>query len=142
MAKRRQLRLQHWVACLQAEVEPPAGANNFYNLLRVGYVYRAAEDTEFPWDIPQLDLFARFVDGVGAVDFEIEVEWADDPGRPAAVETYGPWRVTFRSGDPMRDAIFRLSHVPVGGLGWYHIRLLAVTPRRRLLATEYFVVVQ
>ena len=143
MGKRRGLRVQHWVACLQAEVEPPVGVNNFYNLLRVGYVYTASADTEFPWVIPQLDLFARFVGGTGVGEFEIEVEWVDAPSFPRPIETFGPWRVAFRPGDATRDSIFRLHHLPMDGPGRYHIRLLAVKPRRRrLLATEYLLVVQ
>jgi hypothetical protein len=43
------LRVQHWIACLESHVEPPAGPRNFYNLFRVGYTHTALTDTEFPW---------------------------------------------------------------------------------------------
>ena len=72
----RRLRVQHWVACLEADVEPPAGVNNFYNLLQAGYVLTAPADAEFPWPLPRLDMFARFVGGVGTAEFE---DLDDDP---------------------------------------------------------------
>ena len=128
---RRRLRVQHWIACLEGRVEPPVGPNNFYNLLRVGYTYTIPADTEFPATIPQLDLFARFVGGTGTGEFEMRVVWIDDPVRPRAGEYYGPWRVMFRPGEPTRDVLFRLRHIPLRGPGRYRIELRSVRPRRR-----------
>jgi hypothetical protein len=139
----RRLRVQHWVACLEAAVEPPAGVNNFYNLLRVGYVHTAPADAEFPWPLPRLDMFARFVGGTGTAEFEARVAWLDAPEGIRRVVTYGPLRVAFRPGEPVRDTTFRFLNVPIEGAGRYRIQLWAVKPRRRLpLATEHITVVQ
>jgi hypothetical protein len=138
----RQLRVQHWVACLEAEVVPPAGPNNFYNLLRAGYVHQAPADTEFPWSLPRLEMFARFIGGRGAADFEIRMLWVDAPRRARTVETFGPWRVSFRPGEPTRDVVFRLRNVPIEGPGRYGIELRSVAPgKRKRLAIEYLSVV-
>src|SRR4051794_24444049 len=117
------LRVQHWVACLRGQVIPPVGPQNFYNLLGVGYTYTAAADTEFPWVVPRLDMFARFFDGKGAADFEIRLIWADAPDGPREINTFGPWRVTFRPKEASRDHNFRLLNVPIIGVGRYQIEL-------------------
>jgi hypothetical protein len=137
----RSLRVQHWVACLEAQVVPPAAPNNFYNLLRVGYVHAAPADTEFPWSLPRLEMFARFIGGRGVGDFEIRVIWVDAPGKPRTVDTFGPWRVSFRPGEPTRDVVFRLVNVPIDGPGRYRIVLRSVAPRRSRLAIEFLSVV-
>lgn len=46
MAKRP--RVQHWIACHEVRVVPPAAVNNFYDLLWVGPVHALAADLEFP----------------------------------------------------------------------------------------------
>lgn len=139
----RRLRVQHWVACLEARVEPPVGPQNFYNLLRVGYTYTGAADTEFPWSVRRMDMFARFVRGVGVAEFEIRLVWEDAPEGPREVENFGPWRIRFRPGDPTRDNVFRLLNVPIDGPGRYQLELqLVKSGRNRLLAIEYFRVVR
>jgi hypothetical protein len=136
------LRVQHWVACLEAQVVPPAGPNNFYNLLRVGYVHTAPADTEFPWSLPRMDMFARFIHGTGFAEFEVRVDWLDAPEGQREMQTYGPFRVAFRPAEPTRDTIFRCAGVPIDGPGRYLFSLLGVKPRRgRPLATEYITVV-
>ncbi len=138
----RQLRVQHWIACLEARVDPPVGAQNFYNLLRVGHTHTAPVITEFPWAIPRLDMFARFVAGKGNVDFEIRMVWLDAPIKPRTVETFGPWRVHFRRAEPSRDVVFRLLNVPIDGPGRYRIALYSVARRKRPpIALDYLSVV-
>jgi hypothetical protein len=136
------LRVQHWVACLEAQVEPPAGRRNYYNLLRIGYSHPTPIDTEFPWPLTQLDMFARFVSGKNVAEFEAQIVWVDALGGPRTGEIYGPLRVTFRPDEPVRDVVFRLRHIPIEGRGRYRIQLKAIKPRRqRLLAIEYITVV-
>ena len=139
----RQLRIQHWVACLEAQVESPAGPKNFYNLLRAGYTHTVPTDTEFPWSLSKLDMFARFSGGRKIAEFETHVVWVDAPEGPRTVEVYGPLLVAFRSDEPVRDVVFRLRQVPIIGVGRYCILLKAIKPRRRrALASEYITVVQ
>ena len=139
----RRLRVQHWVACLEAGVVPPAGPNNFYNLLRVGYTHTVPADTEFPWAFPRLDMFARFYGGKGTCEFEIRVDWIDALEGSRLIDFFGPFRVAFRPNEPARDVTFRLLNVPTGGVGRLEIVLLAIRPRRRPpLAREYVTVVR
>ena len=69
--------VQHWIACLGSAAVPPVGVNNFYNLFGVGHVHTFAGDVEFPAVIPELNLFARFVNGTGVKRFEVELVWRD-----------------------------------------------------------------
>jgi hypothetical protein len=133
----RRFRVQHWVACLESQVVPPVAPDNFYDLLRVGYAHKVPADVEMPWTLPRLDMFTRLVGGTGVGDFEIRVFWIDAPEGHRLMDWYGPWRVSFRPGDPTRDMVFRLLNVPIDGLGRYSIRLYALTARKRRLATEY-----
>ena len=83
MRKRKLARIQHWIACLASEVEPPVGPINLYNLLRVGYVYTISAEYEFPWSLPHLHMFARFFGGSDLAEFEIRVVWIDALKYPA-----------------------------------------------------------
>ncbi len=137
------LAVQHWVASLETTIDPPVGVNNFYNLLRVGHTHVFAAETEFPATLPRMDVFARFVNGTGTGEFEIRLSWLDAPEGRRRIETYGPFRVAFRQGEPLRDWVFRLLHLQLDGSGRYRLDLRVMKSRRRkLLATEYFYVVR
>jgi len=137
------LAVQHWIACLEARVIPPVGVNNFYELLGAGHVHTFAADVEFPAIIPELNMFARFVNGRGAVQFEVEVIWLDAPGGERVVDSYPPYQVTFRPNEPLRDTVFRLANVPIDGTGRYSVRLSRLKRRsRQLLSDEFFSVVR
>src|SRR5262245_38855699 len=132
------LTVQHWIACLEVQVEPPAAVYNFYNLLRVGPLHTVSPDTEFPASFTQLDMFARFLNGVGVWEFEVDVLWVDSPKGLEEVAIYGPQTIHFRQGQPVRDYRFRLNNVPIPGIGRYRVRLWAIRRgRRRPLAVEY-----
>ena len=138
-----QLFVQHWIACLEATVEPPVAVNNFYNLLRVGHTHGIPQESAFPLALPRTDVFARFIGGTGSVEFEIRVVWLDAPTRPRRAETYGPFRIAFRPDEPLRDWVFRLQHLPLSGPGRYRLDLRELRRgRAKLLAVEYFYVVQ
>ena len=135
--------IQHWIACLDSQVVPPAAPNNFYNLLGVGHVHIFAGDVEFPAVIPELTMFARFGNGKGAVVFEVELVWFDPSGGVRSVENLGFNQVTFRAGEFRRDVAFRYWNVPIAGVGEYAVRLSRHRSRRlRVLANEYFSVEQ
>jgi hypothetical protein len=117
--------------------------SNFYELLGVGHVHTFAADVEFPAVIPELNMFARFVNGAGVKQFEVEVLWLDAPEGERLVNYYPPYQVTFRPNEPLRDYVFRLANIPVGGTGHHAIRLFWSRRRgRTVLANEYFDVVQ
>jgi hypothetical protein len=131
--------VQHWVACLGAAVVPPVGVNNFYNLFGVGHVHTYAGDVEFPAVIPELNMFVRFVNGTGVMQFEVELVWFDVSGGARVVENLGLQQVTFRSGESLRDVVFRFWNVPIAGTGSYAVQLSQHRSRRlRVFANEYF----
>jgi hypothetical protein len=140
---RRRLKVLHWVVCLESQVVPPAAPNNFYNLLRVGYWHTAPASTEFPWSVVRLDFFVRFVNGIDVGEFEVRVDWLDAPEGSREMQTYGPFRVAFRPGEPVRDTVFRCLGVPMDGPGRYCFTLIDLhSQRSRRLASEYISVVR
>jgi hypothetical protein len=137
------LRVHHWIAALEARAIPPVGASNFYELLGVGHTHTFAADVEFPAAIAELNLFARFVNGSGVGHFEVEVYWLEAPEGERLVNYYPPYQVTFRPNEPLRDYVFRLANIPIGGVGWHSVRLFRSKRRgREVLANEYFYVVK
>jgi hypothetical protein len=138
---RRHLRVLSWVACSKSEIVPPAAPDNFYNLFEVGYYRKISADTEFPWSIARLDLYARFADGTSVRDFEVRVDWLDAPEGLRQMQTYGPFRVAFRSGVLVRETVFRCLGVPIDGPGRFRIALIYLRHQRRLrLAVDYIYV--
>lgn len=69
--------------------------------------------------------------------FEVRAYWIDHPEKPERVAVYGPFNVYFASDVSTRSFVFRLQNVPLPGAGRYAIRLRAISPVRRALATEY-----
>jgi hypothetical protein len=132
------MRVHHWIASLNCEVEGPAGPHNHYRLFGVGYTYFAPPETEFPWVLEKFDLFARFYGGTGTRSFEVQLDWFDAPARLHESQTYGPFRVAYRSGEPTRDYVFRLVNVRLPGPGRYRARLFRLGQQtRKLMATEF-----
>jgi len=138
----RRLRVQHWVACLEAHFVAQEGWVHPYDLLGVSYTHTVPAALEFPRELPRLDLFARFFHGRGSREFELRVVWVDGPNGPEEVDIYGPFTVFFRPDQQVRSFVFRLLNIPLPGAGRYRVHLQAVKPRRRQpLATEFFAVV-
>ncbi len=130
--------VQHWIASLNCEVEGPAGPQNHYRLFGVGYTHVAPPETEFPWALDRLDLFARFVGGTGIGVFEVGLDWLDAWDRPRLVDTYGPFQVAFRPGEPTRDHVFRLVKVLFPAVGRSRVRLSLIRRRKlSVLRTEF-----
>lgn len=137
----RTLEVQHWVASLEARAVPPVSQFNAYDLMSVGYYYWAEEDVEFPWVLPRLDMYARFVNGVGTEVFEVRIRRLAGPRSMRRTTIYGPHSVAFRPGQAVRDTLFRLLRVPFAGEGLHRIQLVHLTDERAsLLATEYITV--
>jgi hypothetical protein len=135
----RKFRVQHWIACREAQFVAQEGWIHPYDILGVSYTHVVPADTEFPREIERLDLFARFVDGRGSREFEVEVVWVDGPAGRKDVDTYGPFTVFFRFDQHVRSYVFRLLNVPLPGAGRYRAHLWVVTARGRvMLATEFF----
>lgn len=103
------LAVRHWLACQSAQVEAPAGVSNLYNLFGVGHTHAVAGDVEFPSVLPELSVFARFVNGTGVAQFEVEVLWLDAPEGTRVVDFFGPLQITFRPNEPLRDTCFASS---------------------------------
>ena len=139
----RRLVAHHWMMTLSARVQPPAGPINPYDLFGVTYVHRVPVGTVTIDPIDRVDMFARFFNGRGTWEFEVEVVWVDGPDGRELVARYGPFSVYFRPGQTVRDFVFVLRNVPVPGEGRYRVLLRGVKPRRRRpISTEYFEVVR
>ena len=135
--------IQHWLFCDDARVLPPVQPINRYQLN--GVAYRVVSDAASPAGdgivrIRETCLFARFFGGGGPHEYEIETSWHDDPaGSESPIETYGPFSIFFREGEPTRDYVFRLRNFPVMGPGRYSIKLIPLDdPEREPIAVEYF----
>jgi hypothetical protein len=126
---------------MEARPVPPVNPFNAYDLLNVGYYYWAEADTEFPWIVPQIDLYARFVNGVGTVEVEVRIRRLAGPRAARRATTYGPHAVAFRPGQAVRDTLFRLRRVQFDGEGLHSFQLVRLAPPKAyLLATEYITI--
>jgi hypothetical protein len=139
--------VQHFLLCRAAKVRPPARPFNPYTLRGVTYQYlvpaRFGLSPADPKPAKVLRLFTRFFGGEGAHDFELEFGWADAPDGERLTETYGPYTITFRAGDGVRDFVFAVRNVPLWGVGRYEVLLRAVDDADgEPLAREYFEVMQ
>jgi hypothetical protein len=125
------------------------GSHPTSDLLGVDYWYAVPPDTEFPWTIPRLDLFVRFlVAGLGPTAISVRVfRLADDGGVLARMCEY-QFTVPFDPADRVREQSFRLPNVPLTGEGLYAVRVGRPFrhrwkgPRWRPLGTDYFYVVR
>jgi hypothetical protein len=139
--------IQHWLLCKDAVVKAPAKYGNPYDLEKVSYQFRvpvgANLSLEHPKIVEQVVMFARFFNGLGSHDFEIVVGLHTDDDEFESVETYGPYTIHFRDGEPARDFAFRLRKFPLCGLGVYSVQLVALEVGQfEPLAIEYFEVIE
>jgi hypothetical protein len=143
--------VQHWVLCRNAKVIPPVGTHNHYTLRGVGYQRRVDPTVGISVHDPRrlkiLRVFARFFGGAGAVDFEVQQWWMDHPTAGESgfqVEVFGPFTVSFRDGESVRDFVFALRGVPLVGVGRYQFRLVPLPSASddEPLAVEHLEVVQ
>ena len=138
---RPRLSVQHWVMSLAARPVPPVSPSNAYDLLSVGYYHWAEADTEFPWVVPQIDMYARLVNGIGTAEFEVRILRLAGPRSLRRTVTYGPHVVAFRPGQPVRDTLFRLRKVQFDGEGLHRLQLVWLHRQKAiLLANEYITV--
>jgi hypothetical protein len=143
------LRVQHFLATTSARYSLADDGMPQYDLQGFRFAFRLAGINESSWRLPtridSFDFMTRFFDGQGAIDFEIEWAWIDQPRDQSIplVATYGPFTVAFRSDDTIRDFLFRLVRLPIFGSGRYSATLFQITGKmqgqRTRLATEYLV---
>jgi hypothetical protein len=136
---RPKIRVQHFLVCRGVEVEGPAGPDNPYTLRNVFYRHFVRPEIEFPTELRELWLFCRLVNlnrGVGTVGFAVEVVWMDSPRGEELICVYPGLAAYFREELGMVSRAWRLSHVPLMGLGGYEFRLRSA-PNARLRAQEF-----
>ena len=91
----RRLVAHHWMMTLSARVQPPAGPINPYDLFGVTYVHRVPVGTVTIDPIDRVDMFARFFNGRGTWEFEVEVVWVDGADGASSSRAMDHSRSTF-----------------------------------------------
>lgn len=142
--------VKHFIACLSAAWDGPAGPDTSRTLEGVNYLLRVPPHTEFPYEQPELWLYARFIrtnDVVGDRELNLELWWHDAPGGETrlSVDTVGP--VRFAQDRPVVARAWVIRPLLFPGEGLYEFRLLdkrrrAGVKSRRLIANEYLRVVK
>jgi hypothetical protein len=141
---RRRLEVQF---CVLNDITRRYGPHPTSDLLGVDYFRPVSADTEFPYTIPRLDLFVRFlVARLGPTEIAVRVRRLKDDGtngeRVAELRTVVP----FDPADTVMERVFRLVNVPCTGEGRYAVRVCRHARRGwkglrwRVLGTDYFLV--
>jgi hypothetical protein len=112
----------------------------------VDYRRQVPPDTEFPYTVPQLDLFVRFfVASLGPTNIAVRVWRLNDDGTSREKVSELQTAVPFAPDELVREHTFRLVNVPLTGEGQYVVRVCR--PVRlwkgsgwRVLGTDYFFV--
>lgn len=133
---RRKLVVSHFLACPTVVVDR-AGVDNPYTLVDVRYDYWVPADREWPARLDDLWLYTRFYNGRGVGEFELRVDWLDDPNanRPPSICLFPPLVVQFPSGTTVLSRAWRVSVIEFPGEGRYRFTLHSRRGQR--LATDY-----
>jgi hypothetical protein len=125
---RRRVRVH---AFLTATTVSQSGAHPTSNLLGVDYWHEVPADVEFPRVIGRLDVFTRFyLEQAEQTEFQISVRWLDAPTRQGRqASRYGPFALDFQPHQVVRDHVFRVVNIRLGGVGRYSIRLVREVKR-------------
>lgn len=83
-------------------------------------------DTEFPFTVSRMQLFARFyLSGANPVPFRVRVVWLNAPDKVSrVVGDYGPFVVPFAPDAAIRDCSFNLHHLRLQGVGLHRVELV------------------
>ena len=118
------------------------------DLFGVSHWVDAPTDTEFPYLVPRMQVFARFyLENAKPTEFLVRVRWLHAPGGVArVVGTFGPFVVPFAHDATARDCSFNLNNIQLQGMGLHRVELLRERTRGlkagklARIATTYFVV--
>jgi hypothetical protein len=142
----QRVRVHHFV--LAELVRPEDVAWRVCDLFRVSHWRAVPVDTEFPFTVPRMQLFARFyLLQARPMEFRVRVPWLDAPDRVSRViGHFGPFVIPFAQNAAARDCSFNLHNVQLQGVGMHCVELVRNrrvrwSPGKRVrVATTYFVV--
>ncbi len=126
----RKVRIHHFVVAGLARPQDPAWRVS--DLFRVSHWLDVPADTEFPFTVPRIHVFARFyLERARPTDFRVRVLWEDHPsGIPEQIGLFGPYRVPFTRSEGVRDWSFNLHNIRLQGMGLHSAEL----QRERIVA--------
>jgi hypothetical protein len=120
----RKVRLHHFV--LAQIVKPQSPTWRASDLFHVSHWIDVPADTEFPYTLPRIHLFARFyLERAKPTDFRVRVWWQDHPsGIPEEIGLFGPYRLPFARNEDVRDCSFNLHNIRLQGVGIHSVELM------------------
>jgi hypothetical protein len=95
------------------------------DLFHVSYWLDVPADTEFPFIVPRLDVFVRFIlRDTREHEFKVRLLW-DDPAREieTLIGEYGPYHTPAARGWVIHDRSFNLHNIQLRGAGLHTVEL-------------------
>jgi len=122
----RSVRIHHLV--LASLVRPETNAWRASDLFHVSHWLDVPADTEFPYTVARMQLFARFyLTGASPTEFRVRITWLDTPWNVSQViGSFGPFLVPFAADAKCRDCSFNLHNIRLQGTGEHRVDLLRV----------------
>ena len=120
----RRVRVHHFVVAGLARPQDPAW--RVCDLFRVSHWYDLPADTEFPYVVPRIHVFARFyLWRAKPAEFRVLVSWMNTPsGNPEEIGDFGPFTIPFTRDSTARDFSFNLHNVRLRGVGLHRVELV------------------
>lgn len=142
----RRITVHHFVLANLVRPEQPTWRAS--DLFHVSHWVDVPANTEFPYTVPRLQLFARFyIEQARPTEFRIRVVWEDHPsGLPELVGDFGPYSEPFTRHPSVHDRSFTLHNLQLQGVGRYTAELLRLRASGwdagewRAIKETYFVV--
>ena len=139
----RRVRVHHFVLANLVRPENPTWRAS--DLFHVSHWVDVPVDTEFPYTLPRMQLFARFyLTGARPTEFRVRITWLDTPWNVVqGIGSFGPFLIPFASDAECRDCSFNLHNVRLQGTGGHRVDLLRVRRGRNAgklvrVATTFF----
>lgn len=120
----RSVRVHHFVVA--QIVKPQSQTWRASDLFHVSHWHDVPADTEFPYTVPRLQLFARFyLERAKPTTFRVRVVWYDHPsGVPEEIGLFGLYPVPFARNAVVHDCSFNLHNIRLQGIGRHTVELL------------------
>jgi hypothetical protein len=137
--------VKHFIACQNAAWDGVAGPDTSRTLEGVNYQYRVPPDTEFPFEMPELWLYARFLrtnQAAGEREVTAELWWHDSPTGVVLLTAQPPVAIRFSTARSAVHQTWAFRPLALPGEGLYEFRLMCPSrrpwePQPRRLASEY-----
>jgi hypothetical protein len=142
---RPDIRVQHFIGCLNSPWEGVAGPNTPRTLEGVALYYNVPPDAEPMFEYPEFWLYARLfrmTNQSGKREFSLRVLWNEAPTGPRTIMMERLGKIRFGNFHPHVNAGWALRPMIFPGLGQYEFRLRireqdVLGSRWRIVAREY-----